>query len=161
MIFVTVGSQMPFDRLIAAMDAWASENASGMEVVAQVGNTALTPRFMKYETAVAPARFAEMISAAKLIIAHAGMGSVLTALQAAKPIVLMPRLGSLQETRNDHQVATAKWLLNRPGVFVAMGTDELPGAIERALRASGAGVPISSGASRELLTALREFIHEQ
>ncbi|WP_232299432.1 glycosyltransferase [Azoarcus sp. CIB] len=158
---MTVGSQMPFDRLVGAMDEWAETRAVSVEIVAQVGITSLKPRFMKYEAAVAPARFSELVEASNLIVAHAGMGSVLTALQAAKPIVLMPRLGSLQETRNDHQVATAKWLKNRPGVFVAMDARELPGAIERALGVRDSGVPISDIASAKLLTALRGFIHER
>ncbi len=37
MIFVTVGEQLPFDRLVRAVDEWAA--ASGKEVFAQIGNS--------------------------------------------------------------------------------------------------------------------------
>ena len=47
------------------------------------------------------------------------MGSILTALQYRKPIIIMPRRAALGEHRNDHQLATAKWLGNKSGIFVA------------------------------------------
>ena len=134
MIFVTVGSQMPFDRLVVAMDRWAGERP-GCDVFAQVGKDGYRPSAMRFADSISPRDFLATVANSALIVAHAGMGSVLTALEFGKPIVLLPRQGALQETRNDHQIATARWLMDRPGVFVAMCESELPDAIGQIGRA--------------------------
>ena len=46
MIFVTVGTDGPFDRLISTVDQWAGENGRS-DVVAQVGRSTLEPRFVQ------------------------------------------------------------------------------------------------------------------
>ncbi len=42
MIFATVGTQLPFDRLIRALDGWAASNG-GVEVFAQIGRGEYEP----------------------------------------------------------------------------------------------------------------------
>lgn len=86
------------------------------------------------------------------------MGSILTALQYGKPILVMPRRGDLKETRNDHQVATAQRFRELGKVAVAMDEGELPGELER-LRSLKPGQRISAHASPALLEAVRGFIH--
>lgn len=54
-----------------------------------------------------PDVFAEYFGRARMVIAHAGMGTILSALKQDKPIIIVPRLASLKEHRNDHQIATA------------------------------------------------------
>ena len=71
------------------------------------------------------------MAAAELVVAHAGMGSVITAGEHGKPIVLLPRLGSRGEHTNDHQVDTARWLRGRPGIHVADAEADLPPASPR------------------------------
>ena len=48
MIFVTIGSMFPFDRMIRAMDAWAGGAGQGEEVLAQIGDGAFEPRHMTW-----------------------------------------------------------------------------------------------------------------
>lgn len=159
MIFVTVGSQMPFDRLVTAMDQWVANQNQPVDVFAQIGVTDYLPSHLRFVQSMSPKEFGEMVQASKVIVAHAGMGSVLTALEGGKPIVLMPRRGELKETRNDHQIATAKWLADRKGVFVAMDEPELYEALENALNSNSSCQEISSDASPELIGALKGFIH--
>ncbi len=42
-IFVTVGTELPFDRLVRAIDHWAGERGRGSEVFAQIGRTQFRP----------------------------------------------------------------------------------------------------------------------
>lgn len=132
-LFLTVGSQMPFDRLTAAVARWSREHP-GHEVVAQVGRTAL-PRAelqgLDWTALMAPADHSARCAWADLIVAHAGMGSVLTALDHGKPLLVMPRRGALRETRNDHQVDTARRLRQWPGVAVAMDPPALAAMLDR------------------------------
>lgn len=132
LIFVTVGSQMPFDRLISAMDAWAGCNPD-VKVFAQIGKSTLTPTHMEHCESLSPSEFRRKVTDCSLLVAHAGMGSVLTGLEFSKPMVLMPRLGSLRETRNDHQVATSRWLTQKPGIYIANAETDIPDSISRAL----------------------------
>jgi UDP-N-acetylglucosamine transferase subunit ALG13 len=124
-IFVTVGTQLPFHRLIGAMDAWAGANPQA-EVFAQVGPTTQPPRHMPFAAFLSPQEADERLRSATLIVAHAGMGTVLTALEAGRPLIIVPRRASLGEHRNEHQLATARWLVARPGIGVAMDESELP-----------------------------------
>lgn len=141
MIFVTVGSQMPFDRLVLAMDDWARHHPQ-QEVLAQIGGSNLKPVNMSCFATMSPGEFTATVARAEVIVAHAGMGSVLTAIEHGKPLVLLPRRGDLRETRNDHQVATARWLSGRPGVHVAMDANGIPEALRMAL-SQLAGVGLS------------------
>lgn len=158
MIFATVGSQMPFDRLILAVDEWMGKQSGSVSVLAQIGNSNVVASHLKIVTSLSPGEFRDSVKSAEIIVAHAGMGSVLTAMEFGKPLVVLPRLGARQETRNDHQVATAKWLATKPGVYVAMDESELPMAIDRARHQALATAEISRFASPELIGALKEFI---
>lgn len=158
MIFVTVGSQMPFDRLIVAMDVWAAAQPNPTNIFAQIGASSFRPTALRWSQSLTPAEFKEAVSAADIIVAHAGMGSVLTAMELGKSLVLMPRQGALQETRNDHQIATAKWLAKREGIFVAMDETVLPIALAAALEAAQRTITIAPYASPTLIEAIRKFV---
>lgn len=157
MIFVTVGAQMPFDRLVRAVDEWAGRTGRD-DVFAQIGDTDLVPKHLKWSRLLAPSEFRARLESADLIVSHAGMGTILTALVHDKPILVLPRRGDLRETRNDHQVATAQRLGGRGRIAVALDEAELSARLEDAheLRSSG---QIRRWASEELLSTIREFIH--
>jgi UDP-N-acetylglucosamine transferase subunit ALG13 len=144
--------------MIEALDNWLKGQGGTAEVVAQIGRTDYKPRHLEYVASLSPDAFREAVRRAEVIVAHAGMGSVLTAMEFGKPLVVLPRLGALQETRNDHQVATANWLSTKPGVFVAMNEAELGSTIDRARSQSLRTTEISPFASPKLITALRTFI---
>ena len=80
--------------------------------------------------------YARAVAEADLVVAHAGMGSVITAGEHGKPIVLLPRRAGRGEHTNDHQVDTARWLRTRPGIHVADAEDALAARIAEA-RAAG------------------------
>ncbi|HZW11196.1 MAG TPA: glycosyltransferase [Phycisphaerales bacterium] len=156
MIFVTVGTQLAFDRMVRAVDQWAGRAGRG-DVFAQIGPTELVPAHIAHRPFVNPREFAEHARAAEAIVAHAGMGSILTALQYGKPILIMPRKAALGEQRNDHQLATAARFEGRPGVLVAHDESELPAMLDR-LAELRAGEPIPPFASPGLIGAIRAFI---
>lgn len=156
MIFVTVGTQLPFDRLVAAVDDWAGA-APGRDVVAQTGPTALRPRHIQHAPFLGPEECRERMLAATAIVAHAGMGSILTALEIGKPLIVMPRRAALGEHRNDHQLATAQRFGGRGGVTVAFDEAELLLRLDD-LDAVSAQPRISPHAPDEFVAALRAFI---
>lgn len=160
MIFVTIGSMLPFDRLIRVMDEWAARNAR-TDLLAQIGNGAYEPRSMKFVRRLSQAEFAETVANAEVIVAHAGMGSVMTAGRAGRPIVLLPRVKERGEINTNHQLATAAWLRDKPGIFVADSDDDLPAVIESALGADIDGAArLAPVADRAFTNRLRAAILE-
>lgn len=156
MIFVTVGSQMPFDRLVRAADEWAKTHPE-VRVFAQIGASQSVPAAMEWTRILSPADYHQRVLATNVIVGHAGMGTVITAAEYGKPLVVMPRRGDLHETRNDHQVATARWLATRPAIWVASDGEELGSAISAAL-AAGTGPAATSEADPRLLAAIADFV---
>jgi UDP-N-acetylglucosamine transferase subunit ALG13 len=117
-IFVTVGTDQHFDRMVKIIDKWAANNPH-KEIFAQIGETRHQPTHLNYSRFLSPQEFVEQIKSASLIIGHAGMGTILTALKHQKPILVMPKLAKLGEHRNEHQTATAKYLSDQGKINVA------------------------------------------
>jgi UDP-N-acetylglucosamine transferase subunit ALG13 len=135
-IFVTVGSMFPFDRMISMMDDWALQNPR-QQVLAQIGGGKYEPKYMRWNRILAPNAYKQTVQSSQLIVAHAGTGSVFTACTFCKPIVLVPRRAAEKEHTTDHQLDTARWLENKPGIFVAWSEDDLGQALERAENSVG------------------------
>lgn len=158
MIFVTVGAQMPFDRLVKAVEQWASAR-SRSDIFAQIGPTEYQPVGMQWTRFLDPAEFRCRVEAAKAIVAHAGTGSIITALQLGKPILVMPRRASFRETRNDHQVATAEKFRRFESVLVALDETELLARLDLVDGLTGRPA-VGPSASGELIAAIRSFIDD-
>lgn len=158
-IFVTVGTDLPFNRLVRVVDEWAQ--ASGRtNVFAQIGETDWRPAHISWSKFIQPPEFTKHFSEADVVVAHAGMGTILSALQFEKPILVMPRRARLGEQRNEHQLATARRLSELGKVNVAMDEAELRTMLDR-LDDLRPREKIGAYASPELVTALREFIHQR
>ena len=123
MIFVTIGTQAPFDRFIKIIDEIAPQLQE--EVVAQVNQLGFEVAHIKTIDFLAPDKFNELFCKARLIVSHAGMGTILSALQLHKPIIIFPRIAALGEHRNEHQLATAEKFKEMGTVYVAMNEIEL------------------------------------
>ena len=155
LIFATVGTQLPFDRLMIALNKWASDHPEE-EVIAQTGPTKSTFPYLTCSNFLSPSQVEQATSACRLVVAHAGMGTVLTALRFKKPVILMPRKASFGEHRNEHQLATARWLKSTPGIYVAWETDDLTSLLSTSSFGDAGG--IVDYAQPELLNRLKEFI---
>ena len=155
MIFLTVGSQLPFDRLVRAVDEWAATR--GKEVVGQVGASKLNPRRIAAVPNLDSQEFAKKMQEATAIVSHAGMGTILSALALRKPILIMPRMAQFKEHRNDHQIATVKQLHGRSGVLVAMRENEVSEQLDALENLAIADSPPNL-ALDQLISGIRSFI---
>ncbi|HPF13097.1 MAG: hypothetical protein H6830_00960 [Planctomycetes bacterium] len=158
MILVTVGTQGPFDRLVRAVDAWAAAHPE-QRLVAQIGATDFQPAAMESAANLDPIRFERLLREADCIVAHAGMGTILKALELGKPVLIMPRRAALGEQRNEHQLATAERFARLGVVQVAADEHELPAKLD-VLVQQGNVERISNSASPELIGRLRGFLGE-
>jgi UDP-N-acetylglucosamine transferase subunit ALG13 len=157
MIFLTVGTQLPFDRLVSAVDTWAAQN--GSEVVAQIGNSGLRPDHLRWTRFMGAPEFRECFHAADAIVAHAGMGTILTGLDLGKPVVIVPRLAAHGEHRNDHQLATVEQLSRFPLVRPVHDVAQLGTALDD-LETPARDVRSAGAESTGLLEAIRTFVTE-
>jgi exopolysaccharide biosynthesis glucuronosyltransferase PssE len=159
MIFAAVGTQIPFDRLIKALDDWAVVNPD-VPVVAQIGDGQYQPVALEAYPYLEPAQFTDLQKKADIILSHAGMGAILTAGMLAKPLVIVPRKHALGEHRNDHQMATASQFEQRPGIHIVWDEALLGGVLDKRHQLTSAP-ELSSYASSELLAAIDDFICER
>ncbi|SFJ56201.1 glycosyltransferase [Celeribacter neptunius] len=160
MIFLTVGTQLPFDRLVRSVDDWAATHPD-MTVVAQigaVGTEGYHPKHMESRASMPSAEYDQMCRDARLIIAHAGTGSFIKAQTVGTPILAMPRKGALGEHRNDHQMATAAHFKNRSGIHIVHEDTEMAAAIDTLLAQKPERVELSLFAEESLTTKIRSVV---
>lgn len=158
MIFVTIGSLFPFDRLIKTIDdlvpAWPEE-----QFLAQIGEGTYEPKNMRFLRMLTATEFNDAVKSSRLIVAHAGMGSVITAMETNIPIVIVPRRMEFDEHTTDHQMATARWLAGRKGVYVVLEDASIRDVIDQALSdGAAAGGGMQPSAPTAFLDKIRNYI---
>lgn len=154
MIFVTTGTQLAFPRLVDAMAAIAPDLQD--PIVAQIGPDTKTRPGIEICATLSPFQFEAYFKQARVVVAHAGIGSILSAKRYGKPLIMMPRRFDLGEHRNDHQAATAKEVEGRTGLYVAWTEEDL-----RALLLGPELAPAQDGESEKsgpLLAKIKAFI---
>lgn len=157
MIFVTVGTDLPFDRLMKVVDSWARRRGR-RDIFAQIGEGGWQPGFIEWQAFLEPHEYRQRFDEARLIVSHAGMGTIISALRRGKPILVMPKRAALGEHRSDHQVDTAEKMHALGHVAAAFGADELRAMLDRA-DALGAPRRIGPFAQPSLTGAIHRFIH--
>lgn len=155
MIFVTVGTQLPFERLVSAVEAWAAARVPKPRVVAQVGAGRADFRNLQCVRTLDAAEYSAHLAQADVVIAHAGVGSILNATERGVPVVVLPRDPRRGEHRDDHQFQTARQMERMGLVTVAWSEEDLPQLIEHAL-----SIPASERRPRSHDTALVDFLRD-
>jgi UDP-N-acetylglucosamine transferase subunit ALG13 len=105
MILVAVGaSQFPFDRLLRAV-----EDLPGVEpVVVQHGPSEVRPSGARCMPFVPFEDLADLVRSARVVVTHAGVGSILLSLTNGTRPYVVPRRRAYGETVDDHQLESAR-----------------------------------------------------
>lgn len=107
MIYVTVGTMfLDFPRLIHQADAIAED--TGERVVIQIGLGQTIPRHAEHFDFKPREEVLALQREARVIVCHAGIGSVIDALEVRRPLIVAPRLKRYNEHMNDHQLDIAE-----------------------------------------------------
>lgn len=158
MIFVTVGSQLPFDRMIRAVDEIAPYFPQ-TEFIAQVFGMKYRVKNISTVEFISPIQFNDYILSAELVIAHAGTGTILSVAEMGKPLIVFPRQGKLKETRNDHQMATCRMLEKEGLLNVAYDREDLRRMLDLHFQQQLQPMKrITSHASHQLISSLKDFV---
>ncbi|GAB3376489.1 hypothetical protein NCG89_11465 [Spongiibacter taiwanensis] len=175
MIFVTVGTQLPFPRLIENVleEISLGVRPEECEVVCQsadVGykvenfSTDLKVKLIPY---LSPEEFSSNIAKAQLVISHAGMGNILTCLEEGKCGLFLARSSRLGEHRNDHQFDTVNSFLGKfSNVKLFTEESEFRSALQYELERIGKGNvekcvgsgPLESGDMLKCKKILEDFL---
>lgn len=104
MIFVTLGThELPFKRLLEYIEKLDIDD----EVIIQSGNTEFSSMKYKVVPFMDSNDFDNIINQCDLVICHAGVGTILSALKKNKKIIALPRLSKYNEHNDDHQLEIA------------------------------------------------------
>jgi UDP-N-acetylglucosamine transferase subunit ALG13 len=131
MIFLTVGTQFPFDRLVKAVDYAVETGLVAEQVVGQIGQTEYHPGSFPALELMEKQTFDGYIRRASAIIGHAGMGTIEMALELGKPLLVMPRRKEFGEVVNNHQFEIAEKFEDLGHILVAYHEYDLAEKIKK------------------------------
>lgn len=130
MIFVTAGTErFPFDRLIRAVDE-LQESLNGEPVFMQTGSSTYRPscpyvRFLSYH------EFCEKIREARIVVSHAGAGTLLMCAELGKVPIMLARQSGLGEHVDNHQQMLAERMVDQGRIILAERAEDLRELIHR------------------------------
>jgi UDP-N-acetylglucosamine transferase subunit ALG13 len=152
-IFVTVGTHtLGFLRLVQAMDQLAA--TLGEDVVMQTGVTEYVPRHARSFAFATQSEMDQWCISARVVVAQAGIGSILTAQKARVPLILVPRQKRYGEHIDDHQFELAH-KLNEIGSAIVV---EDVGCLAEALELARGLTPAAPTHKGELILALQSIL---
>ena len=160
MIFFTVGTQLPFDRVAKTLDKWLLNHKNNNEIYGQLGNNQYKPIHYNWTQYLSRDAFKDTISRCSLIISHAGIGSILSAIEFNKPIIIVPRIAALGEHRNDHQLDTINQFKKLQLVNIAQDTDELLELLSDSDQLTMSS-DTKSKSREQLINTVRQFISNE
>lgn len=101
MIFVTLGTQdKKFKRLLDAVENLDIDE----KIIAQIGSTDYKSEKMEIHKFLPSNEFDKYMKEARIIITHAGVGTIIYGLKLNKKMIVAPRLKEYKEHVNDHQL---------------------------------------------------------
>jgi UDP-N-acetylglucosamine transferase subunit ALG13 len=150
MIFVSIGTSEPFERLLAALGGIAADE----ELIVQCGESSVRPHRATCVEFLAFDDFVELVRRARVVVCHAGVGTIMVAIASGKRPVVVPRLPQYGEAIDDHQLVLARRLASA-GIVTLV---EEPERLEQVIAAATL-TPVTELASPEgLVSELRDYI---
>jgi len=132
-IFVTVGTHPgSFDRLFKKLDELVERGVIKEKIFAQVGKPNYIPKNFEWVKDLRFEEFQERIKNAKVVITHAGVGSILNCLELGKVCIAVARLKKHNEVIDDHQMEIAEAFGKMGLIIPVIEVEELENALEKA-----------------------------
>jgi UDP-N-acetylglucosamine transferase subunit ALG13 len=153
MIYVTLGTMfLDFPRLILKMDEIAA--TTGERIVIQTGMGDTIPVHCEYFDFRPREEVLSLQREARVVVCHAGIGTVSEVLTAKRPLIVVPRLKRYTEHMNDHQLDLARAVERRGWGRMILDVAELESACAAPPRAYSGYAP----ARVQLVDAVRTMV---
>lgn len=151
LIFVTIGTTIPFDGLIREIDRAVAEERLPRKVVCQIGSGEFHPvhcKFFRYKP-----NLEQELDRADLVITHGGTGSVITMLDRGVPFLAVAN----PDAAGDHQREFLKKMGEEYGVFWTDSVREAPNLAAAAMTRpwTACGRTQARGLEAHILSLLR------
>ena len=132
MIFVTLGTQdKSFERLLKQIDKEIERGTIKEKVIVQAGYTKYQSKNMEIFDLVSPDELDKLVSKARIIITHGGVGLILTGIKKGKTVIAAPRLKRYKEHTNDHQKQIIKEFSDKGYILELRDFDKLGKLLEK------------------------------
>ena len=132
MIFVILGTQdKSFVRLLESIELNVKNGVIKDKVIVQAGFTKFSSDKIKIFDFVPKEKLAEFEDEADLIITHAGVGSIVSALKKGKKVIVVPRLKKYGEHTNDHQIQIIKEFSKKGYILPVNDLNELEKVLKK------------------------------
>lgn len=154
LILVVVGLMYGFEQLVKEIDEIAGRTEE--KVVVQIGKTSYLPKNAEYFRFGSKEEIDELHKSARVVVCHAGVGSIITALEHDKPVIAVPRRKKFGESFDDHQLEIAKELGKEGAIKVIYDVKEL----ERALMNAYDNFSFKVEQKMKLTNSLKKYINE-
>ena len=128
MILVTVGLMYGFERLVKEMDRIAGRMDEA--VIMQIGETTYKPKNARYFRFTSNEEIDRLYEDVRVVVCHAGVGSILTALEHGKPVIAVPRRKKYGEHVDDHQLEIARELEKERMITVVCDVGDLENVLD-------------------------------
>lgn len=133
MIFVTLGTQdKPFKRLIEAVEKQVSLGNITEEVIVQSGCTKYSSTKLRIIDYMSESEHINLLKEARLVITHAGAGTIIQGLENNKVIISAARRKEFGEHVNNHQEQLLENFSKDGYVLALTDFDKLDEVLEKA-----------------------------
>ncbi|WP_077623407.1 PssE/Cps14G family polysaccharide biosynthesis glycosyltransferase [Sediminibacillus massiliensis] len=156
MILVVLGThELPFYRLVREVDRLKRDGFIKEEVIVQNGHTKFTSDVLTFKKFVTYEEMEQLYDQARIVITHAGTGSVITGLRKGKAVIAAPRLQKYGEHNDDHQLQLVDAFVSQGHILAWNDGDSLEPVIIQAEKFTPK--PFRSGRER-MQQILTDFI---
>lgn len=159
MIFLTIGTERhPFDRAVDYIVNTVQKHNIQDEFVFQLGSCVKTPPFGKSHKFIPFTHVVDNIKKAKIVIVHGGVGSVNMCLYYGKKPIVIPRLGSLQEAIDDHQITYSRYMHKNGYVHLAESEEQFEQVFLQQLKSPDHPVDLTSSQDKQKLCSFLDSL---
>lgn len=132
MILVLLGTQdKPFNRLLDAISKAKKDKIIKDKVIAQIGCTTFHDKNINTFDFKSKEEIEKLIEDARIVITHAGVGTITECLQKDKKVIVVPRLKKYGEHTNDHQMQITKEFAMKNYVLPLYDTKNLSKTLDK------------------------------
>lgn len=125
-VFATVGSgKIPFNRILIKLDEAIEKGTLTAPVFAQIGVSSYKPKHFPSVPYLEREEFQKNVEGCSVLVTHGGVGSIMAGIEAGKPVVVFPRLGSLGENVDDHQLEISDAFVKKNLILLCRNEDDL------------------------------------
>ena len=128
MVFIALGTQkFQCNRLLKEIDRLIEGRLLNEQVFAQRGYSDYEPKHYESVMFLDKEDYDEKIAQCSLVISHSGVGTILSAVNHRKPVIVFPRLKKYKEHVDDHQLEIARAFEKKKLVLMYHEGDDIHG----------------------------------